>query len=37
MGLGKEVKSILASVSHTRYRQVVEATITMEGSLGLAP
>ena len=31
-----EVKSILASVSHTRYGQVVEATIRIERSLGLA-
>ena len=37
MGLRKEVKSILASVSHTQYGQVVEATIRIERSLGLAP
>ena len=37
MGLRKEVKSILASVSHTQYGQVVEATIRIERSLVLAP
>ena len=37
MGLRKEVKSILESVSHTQYGQVVEADIRIERSLGLAP
>ena len=37
MGLRKEVKSILASVSHTQYGQVVEATNRIERSLKLAP
>ena len=37
MGLRKEVKSILASVSHTQYGQVVEVAIKIERSLGLAP
>ena len=37
VGLRKEVKSILASVSHTQYGQVVEATIRIDRSLGLAP
>ena len=37
MGLRNEVKSILASVSHTQYGQVVEAAIRIERSLGLAP
>ena len=37
MGLRKEVKSILASVSHTQYGQAVEAAIRIERSLGLAP
>ena len=37
MGLRKEVKSILASVSHTQYGQVVEAAIRIERSLGLTP
>ena len=36
MGLRKEVKSILASVSHTQYGQVVKAAIRIE-SLGSAP
>ena len=36
-GLRKEVKSILASVSHTQYGQVVEAVIRIDRSLGLAP
>ena len=36
VGLRKEVKSILASVSHTKYGQVVEATIRIERSLGSA-
>ena len=33
----KEVKSILASISHTLYGQVVEATIRIDRSLGLTP
>ena len=33
----KEVKSIVVSVSHTQYGQVVEAAIRIEKSLGLAP
>ena len=37
VGLRKEVKSILASVSHTQYGKVVEASIRIERSLGLAP
>ena len=37
MGLRKEVKSILVSVSHTQYGQVVEAVIRIERSLELAP
>ena len=37
MGLKKEVKRILASVSHTQYGHVVEASIRIERSLGLAP
>ena len=37
VGLRKVVKSILASVSHTQYGQVVEAAIRIERSLGLAP
>ena len=37
VGLRKEVKSILASISHTQYGQVVEAAIRIERSLGLAP
>ena len=37
MGLRKEVKSILASVSHTQYGHVVEAAIRIERSLELAP
>ena len=37
VGLRKEVKSILESVSHTQYGQVVEAAIKIERSLGLAP
>ena len=37
MGLRKEVKRILALVSHTQYGQVVEAAIGIERSLGLAP
>ena len=37
MGLRKELKSILVSVSHTQYGYVVEAAISIERSLGLAP
>ena len=37
VGLRKEVKSILTSVSHTQYGEVVEASIRIERSLGLAP
>ena len=37
VGLSKEVKSILASVSHTQYGQVVETAIRIERILGLAP
>ena len=37
VGLRKEVKSILASISHTWYGQVVEAAIRIERSLGLPP
>ena len=37
VGLRKEVKSILASVSHTQYGQVVEAANRIERSLELAP
>ena len=37
LGLRREVKRILASVSHTQYGQVVEAAIRIERSLGLAP
>ena len=37
VGMRKEVKSILASVSHTQYGQVVEDAIRIERSLGLAP
>ena len=37
MGLRKEAKSIVASISHTQYGQVVEAAIRIERSLGLAP
>ena len=37
VGLRKEVKRILASVSHTQYGQVVEAAIRRERSYGLAP
>ena len=37
VGLRKEVNSILASVSHTQYGQVVEAANRIERSLGLAP
>ena len=37
MGLRKEVKSIVASISHTQYGQVVEVSIRIERSLGLAP
>ena len=37
VGLRKEVKSIVALVSRTQYGHVVEATIRIERSLGLAP
>ena len=37
MGLRKEVKSILASVSHTQYGQVVEPANRIERSLELDP
>ena len=37
VGLRKEVKSIVPLVSHTQYGQVVEATIRIDRSLGLAP
>ena len=37
VGLRKEVKSILVSVSHTQYGQVVEAANRIERSLGIAP
>ena len=37
VGLRKEVKSILASVSHTQYGQVVEAANRIDRSLELAP
>ena len=37
VGVRKEVKSILASVSHTQYGQVVEAAIRIERSLGFTP
>ena len=37
VGLRKAVKSILASVSHTQYGQVVEAANRIERSLELAP
>ena len=37
MGLRKELKIIVALVSHTQYGQVVEAAIRIERSLGLAP
>ena len=37
MGLRKEIKSIVASVSCTQYGQVVEVAIRIERSLGLAP
>ena len=37
VGLRKEVKSILASISHTQYGQVVEVAIRTEMSFGLAP
>ena len=37
VGMRKEVKSILASVSHTQYGQVVEAANRIERSLELAP
>ena len=37
MGMRKEVKSIVESISHTQYGQVVEASIRIERSFGLAP
>ena len=37
MGLRKEIKSIVLSVSCTQYGQVVEAVIRIKRSLGLAP
>ena len=37
VGLKKEVKSILESVSHNQYGRVVKATIRIERSLRLAP
>ena len=37
VGLRKEIKSILALVSCTQYRHVVEVAIMIERSLGLAP
>ena len=37
VGLRKEVKSIVALVSHTQYGQLVEAAFRIERSLGLAP
>ena len=37
VGLRKEVKSILASVSHTQFGQVVVVAIRIKRSLGLAP
>ena len=37
VGLRKEVKRIFASLSLTQYGQVVEASIRIERSLGLAP
>ena len=37
VGLRKEFKSILASISQTQYGQVVQAAIRIERSLGLAP
>ena len=37
VGLRKEIKSIVASVSSTQYGQVVEVVIRIERSLGLAP
>ena len=37
VGPRKEVKSILASVSHTQYGQVVKAAIRIERILGLSP
>ena len=36
VGLRKEVKSIMKSVSHIQYGQVVEAIIRIERSLGLS-
>ena len=37
VGLRKDIKSIMASVSCTQYGQVVEAAIGIERGLGLAP
>ena len=37
MGLRKEIKNIVASVSCTQYGHVVEAAIRIDRSLGLAP
>ena len=37
MGLRKEIKSIVALISCTKYEQVVEAAIRIERSLGLTP
>ena len=37
VGLRKEVNSIVASVSHTQYGQVVKTAIRIERSLGLSP
>ena len=37
LGLRKDIKSIMALVSLTQYGHVVEATIKIEMSLGLAP
>ena len=37
MGLRKEVKSILTSISHTQYGQVVEAANRIDRSLELSP
>ena len=37
VGLRKEIKSVVVSISCTQYGQVVEAAIRIEKSLGLAP
>ena len=37
MGLRKEIKSIVVSISCTQYGQVVEVAIGIKRSLGLAP